>query len=79
MAKDPALPDVVPQPNGEVTRDKYAGHPTYDQPAVHDIHRRWRRIADEYADTPLGPRVFVAEAWLSPADRLAQYARRPGC
>jgi alpha-glucosidase len=75
MAKDPTLPDVVPQPNGEVTRDKYAGHPTYDQPAVHDIHRRWRRIADEYADTPLGPRVFVAEAWLSPADRLAQYVR----
>ncbi|MGW1340180.1 glycoside hydrolase family 13 protein [Kribbella sp. NPDC002412] len=75
MAKDPALPDVVPQPNGEVTRDKYAGHPTYDQPAVHDIHQRWRGIADEYADSPLGPRVFVAEAWLSPADRLAQYVR----
>ncbi|MFG1814602.1 glycoside hydrolase family 13 protein [Kribbella sp. NPDC049174] len=75
MAKDPTLPDVIPAPNGEVTRDKYAGHPTYDQPAVHDIHQRWRRIADEYAATPLGPRVFVAEAWLSPADRLAQYVR----
>ena len=32
--------------------------------------RRWRRIADEYADTPLGPRVFVAEAWLSPAEAV---------
>ena len=42
---------------------------------MHDIHQRWRRIADEYAATPLGPRVFVAEAWLSPADRLAQYVR----
>ena len=75
MAKDSTLPDVIPTPDGEVTRDKYAGHPTYDQPAVHDIHQRWRRIADEYAATPLGPRVFVAEAWLSPADRLAQYVR----
>jgi alpha-glucosidase len=75
MAKDPALPDVIPNPAGEITRDKYQGHPTYDQPAVHDIHRRWRSIADEYADTPQGPRVFVAEAWLSPADRLAQYVR----
>ncbi|MFI6675410.1 glycoside hydrolase family 13 protein [Kribbella sp. NPDC050470] len=75
MAKDASLPDVVPQPNGEVSRDKYAGHPTYDQPAVHDIHQHWRRIADEYADSPQGPRVFVAEAWLSPADRLAQYVR----
>ncbi|MDX6294107.1 MAG: alpha-glucosidase [Kribbellaceae bacterium] len=75
MAKDTSLPDVVPGPNGEVTRDKYLGHPTYDQPGVHVIHQRWRRIADEYADTPLGPRIFVAEAWLSPADRLAQYVR----
>ncbi|TDO36408.1 alpha-glucosidase [Kribbella sp. VKM Ac-2527] len=75
MAKDSSLPDVVPTPDGEVSRDKYEGHPTYDQPGVHDIHQRWRRIADEYADTPQGPRVFVAEAWLSPADRLAQYVR----
>lgn len=75
MAKDASLPDVAPGPDGDVTRDKYEGHPTYDQPGVHLIHQRWRMIADEYADTPLGPRVFVAEAWLSPADRLAQYVR----
>jgi alpha-glucosidase len=72
MAKDPSLPDVRP----DLPRwDKYEGHPTYDQPAVHDIHRRWRKVADEYAGTPQGPRVFVAEAWLSPADRLARYVR----
>ena len=75
MAKDASLPDVVPGPDGVVTRDKYVGHPTYDQPGVHDIHQRWRMVADTYADTPEGPRVFVAEAWLSPADRLAQYVR----
>lgn len=74
MAKDASLPDV-PLQEGEPTRDKYVGNPFYDQPGVHDIHQRWRTIADEYADTPQGPRVFVAEAWLSPAERLAQYVR----
>ncbi|HEY4568230.1 MAG TPA: glycoside hydrolase family 13 protein, partial [Kribbella sp.] len=74
MAKDPALPDV-PVHNGKPTREKYVGNPFYDQPGVHTIHQRWRAVADEYADTPQGPRVFVAEAWLSPAERLAQYVR----
>jgi alpha-glucosidase len=74
MAKDPALPDV-PLHNGQPTREKYVGNPFYDQPGVHTIHQRWRAIADEYADSPQGPRVFVAEAWLSPAERLAQYVR----
>jgi len=74
MAKDPALPDV-PVHNGKPTREKYVGNPFYDQPGVHTIHQRWRSVADEYADTPQGPRVFVAEAWLSPAERLAQYVR----
>jgi alpha-glucosidase len=74
MAKDPALPDV-PLHNGQPTREKYVGNPFYDQPGVHTIHQRWRAIADEYADSPQGPRVFVAEAWLSPAERLARYVR----
>jgi alpha-glucosidase len=74
MAKDPALPDV-PLHNGKATREKYVGNPFYDQPGVHAIHQRWRKIADEYAGTPQGPRVFVAEAWLSPAERLARYVR----
>lgn len=75
MAKDPALPDVPLHDDGLPTRDKYVGNPFYDQPGVHKIHQRWREIADEYADTPEGPRVFVAEAWLSPAERLAAYVR----
>ncbi len=74
MAKDAALPDV-PLRDGQPTRDKYVGNPFYDQPGVHTIHQRWRTIADEYADSPQGPRVFVAEAWLSPPERLAQYVR----
>ncbi|MBB5840756.1 glycoside hydrolase family 13 protein [Kribbella italica] len=74
MAKDASLPDV-PLKDGRPTHDKYVGNPFYDQPGVHTIHQRWRAIADEYAGTPQGPRVFVAEAWLSPAERLAQYVR----
>jgi alpha-glucosidase len=82
MAKDASLPDVpAPQttsasaPEKIERGDKYPGHPTYDQPAVHDIHQHWRTVADSYAGTPEGPRVFVAEAWLSPAERLARYVR----
>lgn len=43
-----------------------------DQPGLATIQRRWRAIADEYADTPEGPRMFVAEAYL-PHDRLVRY------
>lgn len=82
MAKDASLPDVRIQatdPAGATERiergEKYPGHPTYDQPGVHDIHQHWRTIADTYAGSPQGPRVFVAEAWLSPAERLAKYVR----
>jgi alpha-glucosidase len=51
------------------------GTPYLNQPHVHDILRRWRKVADEYADSPQGPRVFVAEAWVTPAPSLAQYIR----
>ncbi|MET1006647.1 MAG: alpha-amylase family glycosyl hydrolase [Propionibacteriaceae bacterium] len=76
MAKDPALPDLpLDDRTGSATREKYEGQPFFDQPHVHDILRRWRKIADTYADSPEGPRVFVSEAWLSPAERLARYVR----
>ncbi|MEN9923177.1 MAG: alpha-glucosidase, partial [Actinomycetota bacterium] len=45
--------------------------PYFDQPGVHEIYRRWRSIADEY--TP--KRIFVAEAWVPTAERLARYLR----
>lgn len=46
-------------------------HPHWDQPGVHEIYRRWRAVADSYDP----PRVFVAEAWVNPAERLARYVR----
>ena len=45
--------------------------PFWDQDAVHDIWREWRAIAEQYDP----PRVFVAEAWVNPAERGAMYLR----
>ncbi len=74
MAKDPEFPDMrINEKTGVATLEKYVGSPIFDQPHVLDIHRRWRRVADEYAGTELGARVFVAEAYLTPPERLAKY------
>ncbi len=73
-AKDMALPDLPDQAVAGVSgQPKYPGHPFYDRPELEAIHRRWRTVADEYADDPQGPRVFVAEAYLGPSPRLAAY------
>jgi alpha-glucosidase len=45
--------------------------PMWDQDGVHDVYRRWRRLVDGYE----GPRILVAEAWVSPAARMARYVR----
>jgi alpha-glucosidase len=75
MAKDDTLAEVdEPRVPGQPA-NKYPGHPHWDRDEVHDIHRRWRKLADEYAGTPGGPRTFVAEAWVTPPERLARYLR----
>ena len=51
------------------------GHPFWDQDRVHDIYRSWRKVADSYADTPEGKRIFVSEAWVPDPQRLANYVR----
>jgi alpha-glucosidase len=45
--------------------------PMWDQEGVHEIYRQWRAVLDEYP----GGRILVAEAWVSPAERLARYVR----
>ena len=68
MAKAAGLPDQeVPDHKG------HRMGPMWDQDGVHDIFRRWRSIVDSYQ----GERILVAEAWVSPLDRLARYVR-PG-
>lgn len=63
MVKAPGLPDLIARDWGRVipTVDPATRPPMWDQDAVHDIHRRWRRVVDEYDD-----RILVAEAWLDP-------------
>jgi len=45
--------------------------PFTDQPAVHDVYRRWRRVLDSYA----GDRMAVVEAWSDDAELRARYTR----
>jgi alpha-glucosidase len=69
LAKDPAFPDissdyVAAGPAG-------VGHPHWDQDEVHEVYRRWRRIADTYP----GERAFVGEVWVHTTEQLARYLR----
>ncbi|HEU5025668.1 MAG TPA: glycoside hydrolase family 13 protein [Spirillospora sp.] len=69
MAKAPGLPDVGhPDQVAMLGTDVL---PYFDQDAVHDIHREWRRVLDGYG----GQRIAVAEAWAPTPERLALYTR----
>jgi alpha-glucosidase len=43
----------------------------WNQPEVHDVYRRWRRICSEYAHEPM----LVGEVWLGDAAQQAEYVR----
>lgn len=74
MVKDTTFPDALVDPQtGLGTLEKYVGHPSWDQPGLDALQRHWRTIADSYADTEQGPRIFVGETILSPLDRLCRY------
>jgi len=62
MIKHPDLPDL----------DEESGDNPYcwNQPGVHDVFRRWRRIADSYQRDL----TLLGEVWLPPAD-AADYIR----
>ena len=65
LAKERGLPDAA-DPGRHAT-----DHPAWDQDAVHEIYRGWRKVADAYDP----PRIFVAEAWVESPERLAHYLR----
>lgn len=67
MAKADGLPDVL-QLQGS---DRSGGAPMWEQDAVHDIIRGWRRVTDSYPDE----RILTAEAWVFPPARLAKWVR----
>ncbi|MFC3995472.1 glycoside hydrolase family 13 protein [Nocardiopsis sediminis] len=70
MVKDPALPDIAEGRKADLIDGQFQ-LPYFDQDGVHEIYRRWRRIADSYP----GQRALVAEAWVQDADRVARYLR----
>jgi alpha-glucosidase len=45
--------------------------PMWDQDGVHEIYRDWHRVLAGYP----GDRLLVAEAWVTPPERLARYVR----
>ena len=72
LHKHADLPDLGkrsgrPVDDGEGVED----HPFWDRDTVHEVYRAWRRVADSYPD----PKMFVAEAWVPTAERLARYVR----
>ncbi|NDG09845.1 MAG: hypothetical protein EB112_04010 [Actinobacteria bacterium] len=72
MVKAPGLPDVLDK--DDATPEMLAAQrmPFWDQEGVHEIYRKWRKIFDSYE----GDRMAVAEAWVSPASRIALYLRK---
>ncbi|WP_238992975.1 glycoside hydrolase family 13 protein [Jiangella aurantiaca] len=71
MVKNMAGPDLPYDESGLLDRPSIADHPFFDRDGVHDIYRGWREVADSYDP----PRLYVAEAWVEPAERLARYLR----
>jgi alpha-glucosidase len=69
MVKAPGLPDIEEDLSSEMLAARRL--PFWDQDGVHDIYRKWRKILDSYP----GDRMAVAEAWVSPASRIALYLR----
>jgi alpha-glucosidase len=80
MVKTPGLPDYTPPADagsmgGGLGDDIEAGEvespPYFGQEGVHEIFRHWRTVLDEYD----GERAMVAEAWVEPLSRLAEWVR----
>ena len=69
MFKEAGLPDIKKDPAAEMLGTDHK--PFWDQEGVHEIYRAWRKIFDSYP----GDRMAVAEAWVSPASRIARYVR----
>jgi alpha-glucosidase len=69
LVKATGLPDV--SNGGEVELLASKALPFFDQDGVHEIYRSWRTILNLYE----GNRMAVAEAWVSPASRIANYVR----
>ncbi|RZT86127.1 alpha-glucosidase [Pseudonocardia sediminis] len=71
MAKRPGLPDAGHGPDAIFDPAGWTDSPHWDVDEVHEILRRWRKIADSYD----GDRMLVVEAVVHGPERLARYLR----
>jgi len=71
LVKDSTLPDLADDQDHVLGATGREDHPHWDLPGVHDIYRGWRTLAEQYDP----PKVYVAEAWVFNAARLAAYLR----
>ena len=72
LVKAHGLPDWTLPTIGGVLTVGGQPPPMWDQPEVHDIYRRWRRIADSYDGRDL---TLVGEVWVRDPVALARYLR----
>ena len=70
LVKAADLPEWDLPPHAEGDPDNPT--PMWDQPEVHDVYRRWRRIAQSYHGRDI---TFVGEVWVRDPGKLALYLR----
>ena len=63
-------PQAEPEAASMVERT-LTDEPMWDQPEVHDVYRRWRKVLEEYD----GDRMLVAEAWTQTPESMARFVR----
>jgi alpha-glucosidase len=72
IGKDDDYRDMGFAPDDLYRPDIWGPVPFYDADGVHDVLRRWRRVAQEYPTE----KFLVGEAVVRDVDRLARYLRR---
>jgi alpha-glucosidase len=72
IVKDRDLRDnPAAEPGDSPLWQRLGQRPVYsmNRPDVHEVHRRWRRVADEQDP----PRILVGETWVGELERLAEF------
>ncbi|WP_062202071.1 glycoside hydrolase family 13 protein [Demequina salsinemoris] len=71
LVKEDGLPDYTPEQLDASSLDSETSSPHFAQEGVHEIWRRWHDVVAAY-----GPdRILVAEAWVHPLERMADWVR----
>lgn len=69
MAKPPNLPDMT-IPRREMLLAEMDDDPRFNNDGVHELHRRIRRVFDEYPES-----VAIGEVWVYDNEQFARYVR----